>query len=316
MLHQRVLRDRRPIEAGRDDERTFRAGGGCALDLLDRIACTLLTGANDERERFRDRFSRRLDYLHVFSLIEVDALACRAEHDIADHARVVPFRKVAGECFSVKVFAGSEWSRDWEQDPAEIDCHEPVVFARLIRTRDYNQRLSQEQFGSLLNLDLRARSHFSFSPRFRNASVCHQEDSNRFGKRDVATLGCATNLWVASNTPNGSWGIVQASLQRGYARSIRIPSTAVGGYVQIQPMLDRWDYLETHASGPLTTLNRSGSFTNYLFPRSSRLDLNNPPTSVGGIYDMTSGFCRRSGLNLPPTAVGGILSCPQICRTP
>src|SRR5437660_11266588 len=141
MRHERVLRDCRSVEAGRDDERSFRAGRGCSLDLFDRIARTLLTGANDEKEFSWDGFSCRLDYLHVFSLIEVDALAGRAEHDIADHARIVPFRKVAGECFSVKVFAGREWSRDWEQDPAEIDCHEPVVLGRLIRTRCYNQRL-------------------------------------------------------------------------------------------------------------------------------------------------------------------------------
>src|SRR2546425_842994 len=130
MLHERVLRDRRPIEAGGDDERSFRAGRSCSLDLFDRIAGTLLAGADDEGESFRDRFSRCLDYPDVFSLIEIDALTSRAEHDVADHARGVPFREIANQRFGVKVFAGREWSSDWEQDAAEIDCHEPLVFAR------------------------------------------------------------------------------------------------------------------------------------------------------------------------------------------
>src|SRR5712692_9697948 len=98
MRHEGVLRDCRSIKAGGDDERRFRARRGGALDLFDRVALTSLTGANHERERFRDRFSRRLDYLNVSSLIEIDALACRAEHDIARNARVVPFREIANEC--------------------------------------------------------------------------------------------------------------------------------------------------------------------------------------------------------------------------
>src|SRR5437588_12798740 len=108
MRHERVLRDCRSVEAGCDDERRFRAGRGGSLDLFDRIARTLLTGANDEKEFSWDGFSCRLDYLHVFSLIEVDALAGRAEHDIARYARIVPFRKIASECLRVQVFAGSE----------------------------------------------------------------------------------------------------------------------------------------------------------------------------------------------------------------
>src|SRR5437588_9611358 len=125
MRHERVLRDCRPVEAGRNDERSFRTSRGCSLDLFDGVARTLLTGANDERELFRDRFSRRHDYLNVFSLIEIDALAGRAEHDITLHASGVPLCEIANERFRVKVFGGRERSSDWEQDAAEIDCHEP-----------------------------------------------------------------------------------------------------------------------------------------------------------------------------------------------
>src|SRR5260370_41873300 len=123
MRHERVLGDCRTIEAGRDDERCVRTRLGCELDLFDRVARTLLTGANDERELFRDRFSRGLDYLNVFSLIEIDAFACRAEHDVADHAHIGPLHEIVDKCFGVKIFAGREWSSDWEQDAAEIDCH-------------------------------------------------------------------------------------------------------------------------------------------------------------------------------------------------
>ncbi len=83
-------------------------------DLFDRIAGTLLAGADDEGESFRDRFSRGLDYPGIFSLIEIDALACRAEHDIADHARVVPLSEIANERFGIKALIGREWSSDWE----------------------------------------------------------------------------------------------------------------------------------------------------------------------------------------------------------
>jgi len=125
MRHERVLSDCRPVEAGRNDERSFRAGRGCSLDLFDRVARTLLAGADNERERSRNGFSRRLDYLNVFSLIEIDALAGRAEHDVALHASGVPLCEIANEHFRVKVFGGRERSSDWEQDAAEIDCHEP-----------------------------------------------------------------------------------------------------------------------------------------------------------------------------------------------
>ncbi len=75
--------------------------------------------------RSRNGFSRRLYYLNVFSLIEIDALAGRAEHDVALHASGVPLCQIANEHFRVKVFGGRERSSDWEQDAAEIDCHEP-----------------------------------------------------------------------------------------------------------------------------------------------------------------------------------------------
>src|SRR2546425_870901 len=130
MLHERVLRDCRSVKAGRDDKRSFRAGHGCSLDLFDRVARTLLTGPHDERELFRDRFSRSLDYLNVFSLIEIDAFAGRAKHDITVYASGVPFHEIANERFGVKALTGREWSSDWEQDAAEIDCHELLVSAR------------------------------------------------------------------------------------------------------------------------------------------------------------------------------------------
>jgi len=126
MHHEHVLRDCRPIEAGRDYKRSFRARLGCSLDLFDGVARTLLTSANYERERSGNGFSRRLDYPKRFSLIEIDALACRAEHDIADHTRIGPLHEIADERFGVKALIGREWSSDWEQDAAEIDCHEPL----------------------------------------------------------------------------------------------------------------------------------------------------------------------------------------------
>jgi hypothetical protein len=42
------------------------------------------------------------------------------------------------------------------------------------------------------------------------------------------------------------------------------------------------------------------------FGRASRLDLNHPPTAVGGIRDAVVRRASRLGLNDPPTAVGGI----------
>jgi hypothetical protein len=40
--------------------------------------------------------------------------------------------------------------------------------------------------------------------------------------------------------------------------------------------------------------------------RANRLDLNNPPTSVGGIQELGYRFGCRPDLNNPPTPVGGI----------
>src|SRR3989442_13549990 len=105
MLHERVLRDCRSVEARRDDERSFRAGRGCSRDLSDRVARTLLARSHNERKSLRDRFSRRLNYLNVFSLIETYPLAGRAKHDIASQTRVVPLGEIVDECYGVKVFA-------------------------------------------------------------------------------------------------------------------------------------------------------------------------------------------------------------------
>src|SRR6266480_396948 len=52
--------------------------------------------------------------------------------------------------------------------------------------------------------------------------------------------------------------------------------------------------------------------------RPCRLDLNNPPTSVGGIQRrLRAPFCCRLDLNNPPTPVGGIQEkqqSPFLCR--
>src|SRR5207302_3945879 len=88
-------------------------GRGCSLDLFDRVARTLVTGADNERERSRNGFSRRLDYLNVFSLIEIDALAGRAEHDVALHASGLPLCQFATAHFRVKVLVARERSSDW-----------------------------------------------------------------------------------------------------------------------------------------------------------------------------------------------------------
>jgi hypothetical protein len=48
--------------------------------------------------------------------------------------------------------------------------------------------------------------------------------------------------------------------------------------------------------------------------RHARLDLNNPPTAVGGIQ-VTSRWVCRLDLNNPPTAVGGIqVTSRRVCR--
>ena len=47
---------------------------------------------------------------------------------------------------------------------------------------------------------------------------------------------------------------------------------------------------------------------------SCRLDLNNPPTSVGGIHEYILLFVCRKDLNDPLTAVSGILLFVQSCH--
>ena len=44
--------------------------------------------------------------------------------------------------------------------------------------------------------------------------------------------------------------------------------------------------------------------------RAERLDLNHPPTSVGGIHRFHESCRCRLDLNHPPTAVGGIFLTP------
>jgi hypothetical protein len=73
------------------------------------------------------------------------------------------------------------------------------------------------------------------------------------------------------NSPNGSWGIVQI---RPPTQSGRAPS-------------------------------KVSSVLRAILSRTKRLDLNHPPTSVGGIRKFRRHPCRLD-LNNPPTPVGGI----------
>jgi hypothetical protein len=58
--------------------------------------------------------------LQIFALVEVHALARRAEGDVAGDARLIPAREVAAQGFSVNLFFGVEGSGKREQDTAQL----------------------------------------------------------------------------------------------------------------------------------------------------------------------------------------------------
>jgi len=85
------------------------------------------------------------------------------------------------------------------------------------------------------------------------------------------------------NPPNGSWGIVKVQPTPTDELFLNPPNGS-WGIVKVQPF--------PYGNGRL------------------RLDLNHPPTAVGGIWRQASAW-RRLDLNDPPTAVGGIRGIVQ-----
>src|SRR3984893_18710881 len=101
----------------------------------------------------------------------------------------------------------------------------------------------------------------------------------------------------------------------------RIPPTEVGGWFRSNLNASTHRVLESHqrklvdCSDPASETKRPStfksvfSFTTLLCGR--RLDLNHPPTSVGGIRKIPQAHVCRPDLNNPPTSVGGISEFPH-----
>src|SRR5687768_13084947 len=102
------------------------------------------------------------------------------------------------------------------------------------------------------------------------------------------------------NPTNGSCWIVQVPPTTKHSPGTAdIPPTAVGGVFK-SCLVGKAQHQQPHFCG---ALDECPKLLNS--PSVRRLDLNHPPTPVGGIWIPRHINLCRSNLNHPPTAVGG-----------
>ena len=122
--------------------------------------------------------------------------------------------------------------------------------------------------------------------------------------------------------PTGVGGLSKSNLRKRGTGSIEIPPTAVGGLFRsnrrkvatdfsLKPTSSSWRIVQIpslHKASEIKRIHGNFWLTN-------RLDLNDPPTSVGGIQESRERIFFRLDLKHPPTAVGGIQLSERAPRT-
>ena len=155
-----------------------------------------------------------------------------------------------------------------------------------------------------------------FTGEQQAAEGCQNSESPQRELGDCSDPTYKENRDEESESPQRELGDCSDPIYKGGLAESQIPPTAVGGLFRsslrnkaIQTSQKRFQLhapsVATKAGSEPSPNSRWGdSHSSSCFP--CRLDLNHPPTSVGGIWSSLPMTACRRDLKNPPTAVGGI----------